>query len=262
MPAGYTHAEFGKQVLQNLKPEIQVKINQHIDLYNIGLHGPDILFFYKPLSSNEINRYGYWLHEQSADTFFLAARKIIKMSKDPEAALVYILGFINHFVLDSECHPYINQFVEDSQISHSEVESEIDRSLMVLAGLDPVKTKTTGHLKVKEDYGDVIGPFFGFDGKTINKSIKTMITIMNLFVIPSSMKRNVIFAIMRLLGRYESLHGLVINYQPNSNCMVCSEENLKRFQRAVPIAVQLITEYVETLSSEDSLDLRYQENYE
>ena len=47
MPATYTHAVFGQKVLMALDPALRERIEKHRDLYDIGLHGPDILFFYQ-----------------------------------------------------------------------------------------------------------------------------------------------------------------------------------------------------------------------
>lgn len=50
MPASYTHQQFGNQVLNKLEnTTIKKIINDNLNLYNIGLQGPDILFFYQPL---------------------------------------------------------------------------------------------------------------------------------------------------------------------------------------------------------------------
>ena len=53
MPTTYAHYTFGQEVLKNLDGEIKKIIDKNIDLYNIGLHGPDILFYHKPLKSNQ-----------------------------------------------------------------------------------------------------------------------------------------------------------------------------------------------------------------
>ena len=55
MPASYTHQQFGNQVLNKLEnTTIKKIINDNLNLYNIGLQGPDILFFYQPLKKNPL----------------------------------------------------------------------------------------------------------------------------------------------------------------------------------------------------------------
>lgn len=41
-------------------------IEYHRDLYDIGLHGPDILFYYKALKSHPVNQQGHTVHENFA----------------------------------------------------------------------------------------------------------------------------------------------------------------------------------------------------
>ena len=62
-------------------------IMKHKQLYDIGLHGPDILFYYHPLVTNPVNAIGYGLHERSGKYFFGKAAEIIETASDKEAAL-------------------------------------------------------------------------------------------------------------------------------------------------------------------------------
>ena len=52
MPASYAHYRFGQQVFKQLPVELQQQISPYMDLYQIGLHGPDLLFYYHPLIPN------------------------------------------------------------------------------------------------------------------------------------------------------------------------------------------------------------------
>ena len=45
MPSTYAHYTFGQEVKRHLKGDIEKIIAENIALYNIGLHGPDILFY-------------------------------------------------------------------------------------------------------------------------------------------------------------------------------------------------------------------------
>ncbi len=62
----------------------------------------------------------------------------------PETA--YLYGFLCHFALDRACHGYIAEQIARSGVAHTEIEVEFDRSLLVQAGLDPIRTSLTGHL--------------------------------------------------------------------------------------------------------------------
>ena len=43
-------------------------IMKHKQLYDIGLHGPDILFYYHPLVANPLNEIGYVISMDSSAT--------------------------------------------------------------------------------------------------------------------------------------------------------------------------------------------------
>ena len=42
MPSTYAHRRFGADVLERLPAELQEKIAPYRELYDIGLHGPDL----------------------------------------------------------------------------------------------------------------------------------------------------------------------------------------------------------------------------
>lgn len=40
----------------------------------------------------------------------------------------YLMGFVCHFILDSECHPYVEEYIEKSGVQHLEIEEEFEKS--------------------------------------------------------------------------------------------------------------------------------------
>ena len=63
MPSTYAHRRFGADVLARLPEELRDKIEPYRALYDLGLHGPDLLFYYKALQSNHVSRLGGAMHE-------------------------------------------------------------------------------------------------------------------------------------------------------------------------------------------------------
>ena len=104
MPTTYAHYKFGKEVMSALPRPLQNAIENNRELFDIGLHGPDILFYYRAAVKNRVSGQGYELHEKMADEFFEHAVQVIGEEDNPAAARAYIYGFICHFALDSECH--------------------------------------------------------------------------------------------------------------------------------------------------------------
>ena len=64
MPSTYAHRRFGADVLDHLPAELQEKIAPYRELYDIGLHGPDLLFYYPALKSTPLSSMGYAMHSE------------------------------------------------------------------------------------------------------------------------------------------------------------------------------------------------------
>ena len=162
MPSTYAHYVFGKKVLQSLPPELSALARGHRQLYDIGLHGPDILFYYRALTVNKVNSVGFGMHARPARGFFAPAKQ--RLAALPASlragAEAYLLGFVCHFALDSACHGYIEHKIAVSGVTHTEIESEFDRSLLLAQGIEPLSARLTGHIVPSAENAAAIAPFF------------------------------------------------------------------------------------------------------
>lgn len=261
MPATYAHYSFGHEVLKLLDENIQKTINRNVDLYNIGLHGPDILFYYKPLKSNHVNRTGYGLHKLAAGAFFENARQRINCCHDCEAALAYISGFICHFILDSQCHPYIRQ-KESVELTHSSIETEFDRLFMLKNNLNPTTFRPTSHIKPNLHNAEVISVFFDDISKEeILKALKDMKFYLNFLVAPGRLKRSLITSGLKVSGNY-SMTGLMMCYEPFEACKEVNEVLYDLYVKAVEPTAGLIEEYCKNIKSSERINERFSRNLE
>lgn len=142
MPAFYAHYKFGQMVKEQLPAKYQRLLEDYQDLYEIGLHGPDILFFYHPIIRHPITQIGVVIHHETGRVFFEHAltqmhRSAAEGDKMQKALWAYALGVVCHFALDASCHTYINHFEKTRRISHHEIEKEFEKYLMKKDGLDP-----------------------------------------------------------------------------------------------------------------------------
>ncbi|WP_318025899.1 zinc dependent phospholipase C family protein [Faecalibacillus faecis] len=151
MPSTYAHYRFGQEVLKELPNDIKKIIIKNKERYDIGLHGPDLLFYYLPLKTNEINSIGYNMHEKTGKEVFDTFRKMMTSKKQINHYLAYYYGFICHFALDATCHGYIEKRIHESGVSHGEIEVEFDRFLMIEDGLNPISHHLTNHLVACEE---------------------------------------------------------------------------------------------------------------
>lgn len=153
MPTTYTHDLFGKEVYRQLPKEMKEVIRKNGNLYRIGLHGPDLLFYH--LFNGKVNRAGVAMHGRKGRAFFEEGMAKVREEKD-EALLAYLLGFGCHYLLDSSCHPYVYRKVEEGVISHTNLEKEYDRYLMEQNGIDPNHYFPLAGIPVKERYARTI----------------------------------------------------------------------------------------------------------
>ena len=112
MPSTYAHYRMGQQVRSMLDGNEKKIVEKYPQLYLIGLHGPDILFFYHPIIRHPITQIGVVIHHETGRVFFEHAltqmhRSAAEGDKMQKALWAYALGVVCHFALDASCHTYI-----------------------------------------------------------------------------------------------------------------------------------------------------------
>ncbi|MDD5968676.1 MAG: zinc dependent phospholipase C family protein [Anaerostipes sp.] len=265
MPSNYAHYSFGKQVYQKQPAFIKKIIHDHLDLYLIGLHGPDIFFYYHPLSTHPINQMGNNMHDQSGLSFFGPACDLIRQQKQTakqHAMLAYILGFLCHFSLDTCCHSYIEKKILSSHISHTEIEAEFDRYLMVQEGYPPLKHHLTTHIRPTRKNTATIASFFPMvSQQQVSHSLITMIFCDHLLLAPHEWKRKLLYSGMKFFGKYESLHGMIINRSPNPHCKDSCMRLEKLMDSAIPLCLKLTENLMEHLNHYVPLDQEFLQTF-
>lgn len=258
MPSSYTHYRFGKEVLSCLPMHYRRPIEEYRELFDIGLHGPDILFYYKPLSKNEVNQTGHKMHKASASAFFNEAAKKWKSSENKDALKAYLFGFICHFALDSICHPYIQKMIATNNFSHTELETELDRFFLLKDNEDPITYIPIQHIHATDSNCKVIAECLDSVSEAeINASLRGMIFAFKLLNAPSNFKRNFIFFVMKLTGNYDYMSGLVMKPEENASCQKYCQLLYNKYLEAVTTAASLIQQYDNVLEHDASLSSRF-----
>lgn len=285
MPTTYTHYRFGRDVYKRLPQEIQTIIRSHGGLYNIGLHGPDLLFYYKVFEKNKINQTGFAMHGRPGIEFFRQAAPVIygerrrRWSGDHKsghgshnssetipftvsARYAYIFGFLCHFALDSRCHPYVEQMVREMGISHSEMEAELDRDLMTRDGLDPMVCRPTAHLRPRIFYGNIIAGFFpDISATQIAASIRWMRFCCNLLAPAGHRLHFFIWYLMKLGHLPVSVQDMVIRERPNPACAPLIRKLEHLYLQAVADGAELIVNFMEHVEKGGPLDRRLEHTF-
>lgn len=258
MPSTYAHYRFGQEVRRLITGEEKRAVDSFSQLYNIGLHGPDIMFYYKPIKSNDISKTGHMMHDRPGKEFFeSAARTVRDHGEDPRYAS-YVYGFICHFALDVTCHGYVDRYAANSGISHTEIETEFDRMLMIKDGYDPIRHRLAGHISCTPENAGVIAGFFpGITDEQVLKALKGMVFYCNLLVAPWKAKRFVIDTALKISGSYHDLHWAMVSYEENIRCRECSQKLWELYGKAVKLAVSLIEEFKDYLENKSELSSAY-----
>lgn len=262
MPSTYAHYRMGQEVVKLVPDKLKKIIDNNKQLFDIGLHGPDILFYYHPLVMNKVNTIGYGMHEQPGRVFFEYAAHVINENKQDSGYYAYALGFICHFALDVTCHGYIDERIAESGISHAEIEVEFDRSLMIADGFNPITHELTNHIIPSEKNAGIISKFFhNIDSNEVKEALSGMIKYNKLLIAPSKIKRYFVYALLLISGNYKEMHGLMVNFKENPACADSTKKLRKLYDAALERAVKLICEYEKYLSGEQRLDSIYHFNF-
>lgn len=262
MPALYAHNRFGADVFQQLEEELKPILKKYYTQFRIGMQGPDIFFFYHPMSRNRVSKHGGNMHKESAAVFFERAVKVIEKKGRNSREYAYILGFICHFALDSECHPYIERMVEQTKIGHMEIEGEFDKYLLREDGKDALAFPIAKYIPKDDMTVEVIYHFFPeISRKEIKEALGTYKLVKRILTVPNKMRQRVINLILRLAGVYKKYYGLMHSYEDNPKCQKTNKELDEKYHQAILVAVELIESYDKRVRNHVPLSERFERTY-
>ena len=223
MPSAYAHYRFGVQLLKRMPPDICRTAQRFRQLYDAGLHGPDIFFYYNPLMKNNIGKLGSKLHHQSGQEFFTRVCKRFRLEPS-EAGYAYLYGLLTHYCLDSVCHPFVNATASEGKIGHVELETEFDRYLLTLDGKIPPSTyDISRHMKLTRGECVAVSRFYpSVSPSVIQRSVGHMALATRCLAMPKGLPRNAMEkAVRKFGGKYAQF---LMTDEPNP---VCSPLNRK-----------------------------------
>lgn len=247
MPSNFAHYRFGKLAFPSLPPEARGCIQRFRRLYDMGQQGPDFFFYCNPLWETASVRLGHSYHQQTGQEFFTKAWNLAST----EAAKAYLYGVLGHYCLDSSCHPYVNKVVDAGEANHIALESEFDRYLMAMDGIQDPATYDMSD-KIRLTRGECVTVAFLYPPAT-----------------PGSVHRGV--AIMRMAIHYlagknqervkkqlnlvkPSLQTKLVPSQPIAEYARMDSELLARFNRALRAYPQMVQQLLDLAGEEGALD--------
>ncbi|MBQ3393189.1 MAG: zinc dependent phospholipase C family protein [Lachnospiraceae bacterium] len=245
MPASYAHDRFGRDVLRALPGRHAEAAGADMDLFSFGLQGPDILYYYKPLSHHVLHRAGNALHERAGLDLFPAYARIFDERGKRRSDYSYLCGMLCHFALDRACHGTVIACAAQGAVSHEEVESEFDRILLEEDGLDPVRTVRTRNLHPSRRAASVIAPYYeGVSTGKILRCLRSFSLYGKLLTVPGRAGYRRVDALLQHLPQYPFIHGHLINLDPDPDCEEAVRRMRAQYDAAVSEAVSLILSFV------------------
>ena len=216
MPSTYAHYRLGFRTLSHLDPKIQELIRRNRQMFDLGLHGPDFLFYCNPFAAKDpMTELGRQFHRATGRDFFGSAARQLKLKPD-EGAESYLFGVLAHFALDSVCHPYVNA-VCGPHAGHMEIEVELDRALLERDGKpDPYRQVISRHIRLeKGEDAERIARFYPpLKPGQVRRGLENMAWMERALAAPKGLRRYVIGS--GWLGNSINEHMMTI--RPNLRC--------------------------------------------
>ena len=231
MPATYAHYRFGAAMLRKMPADVSRTAKRHRRMFDVGLHGPDLFFFYKPVFSTKISRLGNKFHRQTGKEFFSRACRNLRL--DPtEAGQAYLYGVLCHYALDSHCHPLVEKYSWEGIASHSRIEAEFDRFLMERDGMQPpYGVQLTNHMTLTKPECQLISRFYpGAEAEHIHDSLKGMVGIRKAMDMPNTLLRTALIKTMS--AGSATFRDMVVRPEPDPVCRELDQPLFERYERA------------------------------
>lgn len=110
MPNIWTHLIFGQKAMNQLGHTSVLNDKQQRHIFSLGCQGPDFLFYHNFLpwqKDKKLHALGSLMHKDSCGPFLLELVRQVQGRGLYNPAVLYVLGFLTHHVLDRNLHPYV-----------------------------------------------------------------------------------------------------------------------------------------------------------
>ena len=249
MPAIYAHLRFGDEVAATLPSDLRECADKYPEAFHLGTQGPDILFYHKPLTKNDIRAYGTTLHRMSAEEFFLpAATTLLSEGNADSPKKAYLMGFLCHFTLDVTCHPFIDEH-SSTQLTHGKIESEFDKYLLRKDG-KPIRGYNTATPISGENFtAEACASLLDVPLKNIHRAVKTMKKINGWFSKKCELFHVFAHTFLKIAGLERKFGDMFLHKKDDPLCENLNGRLFEKFQTAISHASELIQEYFSSLQT-------------
>lgn len=231
MPATYAHYRFGSQMLGHMPADMCRTAKRYRRLYDVGLHGPDLFFFYRPGMPSKVRVLGHKFHIQTGREFFSRVCRMLRLEPS-EAGQAYLYGVLCHYALDAACHPFVEEISREGVISHTRLETEFDAYLLRRDGKQPpARQDLSKHIFLTPQECEIAARFYpGADARQIASSVRSMASIRSLLAAPQKDPRVLLSKVMGAASR--EYRDMIIGSQPDVRCEALLEPLHQHYHRA------------------------------
>lgn len=246
MPACYAHYRFGAAVIPLLPEKIRSCVKRSRQVYDIGVHGPDIFFYHNPFVRTPTVELGYAFHKYSGKDFFTgAARKVRLASSD--RAIAYLFGVLSHYALDAHCHPLIVDWNREGISPHVATESEFDRFLLEKDGkIPPHRQDLSRHLHFTPKDLSVISNLYGVPRLKVAQSCENFIRFTRILCPTGKISRDLVEKGIHLVP---GVKDFLIPAAPDPRCSHLDAVLLEQYEKAEAVFPELARQLAALLES-------------
>lgn len=140
MPANYALHRFGADALRLLPSQMQGTVQRFRRLYNGGLHGQDLFFYFSPMRQTPIGDLRDTYDAMTGGEFFSQAAEFLKQNPS-EGGTACLYGLLAHYCLKATLAPLFAAEIKSGKVIRTELEVEFDRYLLGLDGKTPAHTQ-------------------------------------------------------------------------------------------------------------------------
>lgn len=234
MPSTYAHYRFGVEMLADMPADVRRSVQRFRRLYDVGLHGPDLFFYYNPVVKTRIGGLGSRFHDQSGQEFFTRVCRSLRLSPS-EAGTAYLYGVLCHYCLDSICHPFVIEKTTGGPATHVELETEFDRFLLEADGkTPPCAQDLSPHIRLTPGECETAAAFYpSVTARHIRDCVRNMAFFTRLLAAPEGAKRDLLNKGMALAGH--DVEGMLMPLGPNPRCADLDEPLLALYRKAAAL---------------------------
>jgi hypothetical protein len=266
MPSHYAHYYFGNEVIRVMPNDVKNIISTNsecLDAYRMGLQGPDFLAFYRPGFPNALKKEGRQIHNAPGKLFFQRAIEILKENPTPES-YSYIFGCINHFILDSLCHPIVTESMKLTELTHSKIEREFDNHILRICRKSPTRLKLRALFPHDEELDSIIARFYqSTTKKNTQEAVDTMTDVLRLFAAPKKSSRRRLYRLFTALPM-ESLNktrDMIYFEKPEAKLTETNKKLFDALNKAVMTASTELDAFLNCLLLDKPLSETFEVNY-